>query len=77
MDNLVSVWLMPLAGLFVALFTGWKLDPTIAKEEFQSGSRWGNLFPIWIRFIRYVAPVAILLIILHAAGVVKLDQWHF
>lgn len=67
-DNFVSVWLLPIGGLMIALFTGWKMDKQILEEEFNQTSFLKGLFQIWYFFMRWIIPVAILLIILHAAG---------
>lgn len=74
MDNLLSVWLLSIGGLITALFVGWRLDKAIAEEEFSTGSSWKCLFKPWIILIRWFAPVAIVLIILHATGVVDIDK---
>lgn len=74
MDALVSTWLLSVGGLLVALFTGWKLERAIAKEEFLSGTRLPWLFTPWFFFIRWIAPIAILLIILQSAGLIDFDK---
>lgn len=75
MDHLVSVWLLPLGSLFVALFIGWRLDPKICQDEFESGTKWKGLFKPWFFFIRFATPLAILLIILHSTKVIDIDKW--
>ena len=39
MDNLSSNWLLPLGGLFIALFTGWVWGTKRALDEIRHGSR--------------------------------------
>lgn len=73
-DNLVSVWMLSIGGLMIALFTGWKLDKEMCKEEFEAGTRWKWLFKPWLFFTRWLAPIAILLIILHATGIIDIDK---
>lgn len=72
-DSLVSVWLLPIGGLMIALYTGWVLDPAIAKDEFEAGSEYKWLYRPWFFFVRWVAPVAILAIILQEAGLMNID----
>lgn len=72
-NELVSTWMLSIGGLLVALFTGWKLEHAIAKEEFLSGTKLGFLFKPWLFFIRWIAPAAIILIILHSSGIIDLD----
>lgn len=38
MDNLSSNWLLPLGGLFIAVFTGWVWGTQYALEEIRQGS---------------------------------------
>jgi len=73
-DYLVSVWILPVDGMLVALFAGWAFNRSMAKEEFAAGTTLKWTWPIWYFFIRWVAPVAILLIILQKSGIVDLDS---
>lgn len=73
MDSFVSIWLLPLGGLLIALFTGFKIEKSRLKAEFTSSSSLGFLFPIWYFFIRYLAPIAILVVILHETNVLNID----
>lgn len=75
MNQLVSNWLLPLGGLIIAIYTGWVLDAEISKEEFQSGSTLKYLWKPWHFFIKYVAPLAILLIMLQNAGIIDINKW--
>jgi NSS family neurotransmitter:Na+ symporter len=75
MDNLLSVWLLSIGGLLIALFVGWRFDKALAREEFTTGSKWHWLFRPWLFLVRWFAPIAIILIILHSTGVVDIDKW--
>lgn len=72
-DNLVSVWLLPIDGLLIAIFTGWVLDKKFSEEELFAGTTMRWIWRPWIFFIRWIAPAAIFLIILQKSGVVDLD----
>ena len=66
-DNLSSNVLMTLGSLFTVLFVGWRLKKTDIYDEFtNSGTLSTNakLFGILWFLIRYVAPVAIIVIFL-------------
>ena len=56
MDLLANQFLLPLGGLFVAIYAGWRLNPAIAKSEL-GGSDF--LFKLWQFFIRFVSPVLV------------------
>ncbi|ACY16646.1 sodium-dependent transporter [Haliangium ochraceum] len=68
MDKLASNILLPLGGLLIAIFVGWVMPAERVREEFMAGSRWGSLFAPWFFLVRFVAPVAIGLVFLHALG---------
>lgn len=72
---LVASWILPIGGLLVALFTGWKYSKADLEDEFRSGSTWGRLFAPWYFFIKWVAPVGIILIILQKTGLVDVDKY--
>jgi NSS family neurotransmitter:Na+ symporter len=73
-DNLVSVWLLPLGGLLISIYVGWILDKRIQKEEFFAGTTMGWLFRPWIFFLKWVAPCAIALIICQRSGLIDIDS---
>ena len=70
LDWLVSNVLLPLGGLAIALFVGWVMPRSQTHEEFITGSRLAGLYGGWLFLIRYVVPVAISLIFLHAIGLI-------
>ncbi len=73
--DLVAQWIIPFVGLFVAIFTGWVVKRSVILEEFKSGTAWKALFTVWFFFIRWIVPVAILIIILQRGGMIDLDQF--
>lgn len=72
-DDLVSIWLLPIAGLLISLYIGWFLDSKISKEEFEEGTSMAWLYPTWRFFIRWVAPLGILSIMMQEAGLINFD----
>lgn len=71
-DDLVSIWLLPIAGLMISLYAGWFFDSKQSEEEFKSGSSLKGLFATWLFFIRWVAPAAIILIMLQESGLITI-----
>jgi NSS family neurotransmitter:Na+ symporter len=65
---LATDWLLPLGGLFVTIFVGWRVDKTFKKHEFSRGSHLKPLYFFWSFLLKWVAPIAIILIILKATG---------
>ena len=64
---------MPIAGLLTALFIGIVMKKELTKEEFLRGTTMGYLFKPWFFMVRYVAPLAVALIILEQAGILNLS----
>lgn len=76
-DYLSSNLLLPVCGLLLTIFAGWFLHKELSKTEFTTGSVWGKLFGLWWLLIRWVAPVAILLVLLQKGGIIDIDAWRF
>jgi neurotransmitter:Na+ symporter, NSS family len=74
-DDIVSLWLLPIGGLMVAVFTGWFLDKQISQSEFGSGTSLTWMWRPWIFFMRWVAPVAIVFIILQQSKLIDIDAF--
>jgi NSS family neurotransmitter:Na+ symporter len=74
-NDLTSVWFLPIGGLLIALFTGWSFDKEMCRQEFQSGTgpvlRW--MWRPWLFFMRWIVPIAIILIILQTGGLIDID----
>lgn len=73
-NDLVSIWLLPIGGLMISIYVGWFLDKEIAKEEFCSGTRFGYLWKVWMFFMKWVAPIAIISIILQTSGLIDVNK---
>jgi len=65
MDFVASNILLPVGGLLVTIFAGyfWKT----AAEAAGLSSGW---FRIWLFMLRYVAPILVLLVLLHTSGII-------
>lgn len=72
-DGLVSNWIIPIAGFMTVLFTGWFLDTSMLEHEFKEGSSLKWLWRPWVFFIRWLAPIAIIAILLQMAEIVNFD----
>ena len=73
-NQLVSIWVIPICGLLTSLFIGWKLDKEKARKEYNSGQDVPRFFPIWRFFVRYVVPLTIIIIILQTSGLVQFEN---
>lgn len=80
LDYVTGSWLMPIGGLLLSIFVGWFLDKKLCFDELLSGSKKRCIrffLPLWRFIIRYIAPVAIFLIMLQKADVINIDTWLF
>ncbi|MBC1501036.1 sodium-dependent transporter [Listeria weihenstephanensis] len=68
-DYVASNIILPLGALFTAIFVGFRLPRQLLWDEFTASSRYGKkLFMTWLLLLKYVAPIAIILIFLSAIG---------
>ena len=68
-DQLVSNILMPIGALLIAIFVGFKIPKQRLLEEIKHGSHIGKkIFAVWFLLIKYVAPVAIIIVFLDVLG---------
>lgn len=61
-DRFAAGLLLPAVCLVLALFVGWRLDRRVLREQFARES--GLFFSLWHGLIRYIAPLALALLLL-------------
>ncbi|MGO4888993.1 sodium-dependent transporter [Anaerobacillus sp. MEB173] len=70
-DYLVSNILLPLGALLIAIFVGWRVPRNVLLEEVTQASSIGRrTFAVWLLLIRYLAPVAIIIVFLNVVGII-------
>jgi NSS family neurotransmitter:Na+ symporter len=62
-DFLTNQIMLPLGGIFIALFVGYVMKKENVLEELQIEEGW--LFKIWMFVVRYVAPVMVALVLIY------------
>lgn len=68
-DYLVSNILLPLGALLIAIFVPLKMKREVLMEELQATASLGKkMFVFWLILLKYVAPIAIILVFLHMLG---------
>ena len=75
-DFITGQIFLPIVGFLTCIFIGWYVPHHIVKEEFTNNGSLNSigyvrLFHIFIFLVKYVCPLAILLIFLHQIGVLK------
>ena len=63
--------LLPLGGLLIAIFVGYELHKDRVKAALESSFS-NSLFEIWRFSIRYIAPVALIFMMLNLMGIIKI-----
>jgi len=62
--------MMPLGGLFMAIFVAWFMNTATTSEELNSSpDSFG--FKLWLFLLRYVTPIGVGIVFLNAIGVLK------
>jgi NSS family neurotransmitter:Na+ symporter len=67
LDYLAANIMLPLGGLFIALFAGWSMARASSQGEFAMRE---TAYKLWWALIRYVSPLAVILVFLNAIGMI-------
>ena len=65
LDHLTNNVMLPLGGLFIAVFAGWIMCRNSTAEELGGA---GLFYRVWRLLARYLVPVGILFVFLKAVG---------
>lgn len=69
LDFLTAKIMLPVGGMFAAVFVGWYLDKKIVRGEVTNyGLLKAPYYPIYVCILRFVAPIGILLIFVNELG---------
>jgi NSS family neurotransmitter:Na+ symporter len=77
LDYLTSRWMMPLGGIFMVVLAGYALRGEIMRDELGLPPAG---YALWLFMVRYVSPVLIMVVFLHALGWLMFDpvlQWYW
>jgi len=70
-DFTSSAILLPLGGIFVAIFVGYVLDKEVSRNAIVPYT--GEvIYSIWLFSIRYLAPISVIIIMLKEMGILKI-----
>lgn len=68
LDYLTANIMLPLGGLLIAVFAGWQMKRSSCIDELAIAEE--ATFNFWYFVIRYVSPVAVVLVFLNAVGLI-------
>jgi NSS family neurotransmitter:Na+ symporter len=67
LDHIAANWLLPVGGLLITLFVGWRMDKKICENEvalFGPGGNTTLTYKLFRFFLKFTAPIAIISVIL-------------
>ena len=67
LDFITSNVMLPLGGLLIAVFAAWRLSRSTSFDELNMGD--GLAYPLWRFLVRYITPIAVLIVFLDALGI--------
>ncbi len=68
LDYLTANIMLPLGGLFIAVFVAWIMGRNSSLDELEMGDHVG--FKTWYFLVRFVTPLAVVIVFLKAIGVI-------
>lgn len=67
-DYLTSNLMLPLGGLFIAVYAGWLMKTYASKDELDMHP---TLYSMWLFLVRFVAPIAVIIVFMNALGIIS------
>ncbi len=75
LDDLTSQWMLPLGGLFIAMFVAWRVGGAAREKGFKNGTRFSAMYGGWVFLLRYLVPIGVLAVFLNKIGVFAKLGW--
>jgi len=72
MDYTASNWMLPLGGLFIALYAGWAMPKRLRNAELEGLG--ALVVSGWLFLIRFVAPILVVLVLAQKVGLIDADE---
>ena len=60
--------MLPLGGLFIAIFAGWVMSKQSSQNELAIGE--GAGYNLWLKLVCYITPVGVSIVFLHSMGLI-------
>jgi NSS family neurotransmitter:Na+ symporter len=70
-DYLTSNIMLPIGGLFIAIYAGWLMKTYASKDEFDMNPM---AYSVWLFLVRYIAPTAVIVVFMNALGIIGFIQ---
>ncbi len=72
MDYLASNWMLPMGGLFIAIYAGWVMPRRFRDVELEGIS--SGVVMGWLFLIRFLAPVMVILVLAQKVGLIDANE---
>ena len=69
LDYLTANIMLPLGGLFIAIFAAWVMRKESTQAELATNP---VIYKIWRVLVRFIAPLAVIVVFLNAVGALKI-----
>lgn len=74
LDYVTQNWMLPIAALLTTIFIGWFVDRRLSMDEIAKGSTCHGYLRMWFFCVKWLAPIAILVIILQNGGIIDINK---
>lgn len=74
LDYVTQNWMLPFAALFTTIFVGWIVDRRLTLDEMSKGTDSRRYLKVWFFCVRWLAPIAIFIIILQNGGIIDINK---
>ena len=68
LDHFTAGIMRPLGGLLIVIFVGWRMRRDSSAGELGMGG--GAAYRVWRFLLRYIAPAAVIIVLLHTIGII-------
>jgi NSS family neurotransmitter:Na+ symporter len=69
LDYLTANIMLPLGGLFIAIFAAWVMRQQSTRDELATHP---FIYAVWRVLVRFVTPLAVIVVFLNAIGAIKI-----
>ena len=61
--------MLPLGGLFIAIFAAWLMSEKSTRDELDTHD---IIYRVWHFMVKYITPVAVIIVFLNVVGIISL-----
>ncbi len=69
LDFVTANLMLPLGGLFIAIFAGWLMSENSTRDELNT---YNSIYRVWLFLVKYITPIAVIIVFLNVIGVISL-----